>query len=55
MEYRDLREWIRAAGEGEVRTLTGCDWSLEIGAVTELVHHEDGPAVNFRRSRWRKR
>jgi hypothetical protein len=50
MEYRDLREWIRAGGQGEVRTLTGGDWNLEIGAVTELVHHkEDGPAVNFRR------
>ena len=48
MEFRDLREWIRAAGEGEVKTLTGCDWNLEIGAVTELVHHkEDGPAVLF--------
>src|ERR1044072_2820955 len=48
MEYPDLRDWIKAAGEGEVRTLTGCDWNLEIGAVTELVHHvEDGPAVLF--------
>lgn len=49
MQFRDLRDWIRMAGElGEVKTLTGCDWNLEIGAVTELVHHkEDGPAVLF--------
>jgi len=48
MQYRDLRDWIKAAGEGEVRSVNGCDWNLEIGAVTELVHHkEDGPAVLF--------
>jgi 4-hydroxy-3-polyprenylbenzoate decarboxylase len=49
MEYRDLRDWIRKADElGELKTLKGCDWNLEIGAVTELVHHrEDGPAVLF--------
>jgi 4-hydroxy-3-polyprenylbenzoate decarboxylase len=49
MEYRDLRDWIRKADElGELKTLKGCDWNLEIGAITELVHHrEDGPAVLF--------
>ena len=49
MEYRDLRDWIKKAeGMGELKTLTGCDWNLEIGAITELVHHkEDGPAVLF--------
>ncbi|MFQ5849109.1 MAG: UbiD family decarboxylase [Candidatus Binatia bacterium] len=49
MEYRDLREWIRQVESvGEVKSLKGCDWNLEIGAVTELVHHrEDGPAVFF--------
>lgn len=49
MEYRDLREWIKKADEiGEVKTLNGCDWNLEIGAITELVaHKEDGPAVLF--------
>jgi 3-polyprenyl-4-hydroxybenzoate decarboxylase len=46
MEYKDLREWIRCVENiGELKTLKGCDWNLEIGAVTELVHHkEDGPA-----------
>src|SRR5688500_20279471 len=49
MEYRDLRDWIKKAeGMGELKTLTGCDWNLEIGAVTEIVaHKEDGPAVLF--------
>ncbi|HXG53396.1 MAG TPA: UbiD family decarboxylase [candidate division Zixibacteria bacterium] len=49
MEYQDLREWIQIAEEmGELKTLTNCDWNLEIGAITELVHHkEDGPAVLF--------
>ena len=49
MEYRDLREWIsKAEAMGELKSLTKCDWNLEIGAVTELVHHkEDGPAVLF--------
>ena len=48
MQYQDLREWIRAAGEGEVKNLNGCDWNLEIGAITELVaRKEDGPAVLF--------
>ena len=49
MEYQDLRDWIEIADEmGEIKTLKGCDWNLEIGAVTELVaHKEDGPAVLF--------
>src|ERR687896_2720631 len=49
MEYQDLRDWIEIAEEmGELKTLRNCDWNLEIGAVTELVHHsENGPAVLF--------
>jgi 4-hydroxy-3-polyprenylbenzoate decarboxylase len=49
MEYQDLREWIQIAEEmGELKTLKGCDWNLEIGAITEIVaHKEDGPAVLF--------
>ena len=49
MEYQDLRDWIEIADEmGELKTLKGCDWNLEIGAITELVaHKEDGPAVLF--------
>ena len=49
MEYQDLRDWIQIAEEmGELKTLRGCDWNLEIGAITEIVaHKEDGPAVLF--------
>jgi len=49
MEYQDLRDWIQIAEEmGELKTLKGCDWNLEIGAITEIVaHKEDGPAVLF--------
>ncbi len=49
MEFHDVRDWIRKADEmGELKTLKGCDWNLEIGAITELVgKKEDGPAVLF--------
>jgi len=37
MEYQDLRDWIQIADEmGELKTLKGCDWNLEIGARTGL-------------------
>ena len=37
MEYQDLRDWIQIADEmGELKTLKGCDWNLEIGAITEI-------------------
>ena len=49
MSMRDLRQWLRGAeGLGEVRTVTGADWNVEIGAITELAQHrENGPAVLF--------
>ena len=49
MEFNDCREWISKAEKlGELKTLTGCDWDLEIGAITEMVmRKEDGPAVLF--------
>ncbi len=49
MEFKDLREWIgKAESTGEVKSLKGCDWNLEIGAITELVmRRDDGPAVLF--------
>ncbi len=49
MQFRDVRDWIQKVDAmGELKTLKGCDWNLEIGAITELVHHrEDGPAVLF--------
>ena len=49
MEFRDLREWIsQTEAMGELKTLKGCDWNLEIGAISELVmRREDVPAVLF--------
>lgn len=38
MLYRDLRDWTDKVREfGELRTLDGIDWNLEIGAITELA------------------
>ena len=40
MQSRDLRGWIRAAEElGELKSIEGADWNVEIGAITELGHH----------------
>src|SRR5207244_13629748 len=37
---RDLRGWIEEADRlGELKTLHGADWDIEIAAVTELGHH----------------
>jgi 4-hydroxy-3-polyprenylbenzoate decarboxylase len=49
MSVRDVRQWLTAAqGLGEVRTVKGADWNVEIGAITELAQHrENGPAVLF--------
>lgn len=34
-----LRGWLRQADElGEIRTLEGADWDLEIGGVADLVN-----------------
>ena len=49
MEYQDLRDWIQIADEmGELKTLKGCDWNLEIGALTEMfAFKEPSPMVLF--------
>ena len=37
MLYRDLREWLAKVEEaGELKTLPGVDWNLEMGAIAEL-------------------
>jgi len=44
----DLRAFIedlRAAGD--LREISGADWNLEIGAITELLGEEEGPAILF--------
>ena len=41
MGYRDLREWLDQVDQlGELRTIEGADWDLEIGAITEMARKE---------------
>ena len=49
MRYGDLREWLGIVEEmGEIKTLAGAHWNLEIGAITDVVHHtEPSPALLF--------
>src|SRR5215813_4056357 len=44
-----LRSWLKQADElGEVRTIEGADWDLEIGGVADLVTERgSSPAVLF--------
>ena len=38
MAYQDLRDWIESVEQfGELKTVKGADWNLEIGAVTEVA------------------
>ena len=40
----DLRGWLDVVGDlGEVRTVTGADWDLEIGAVSEANYRRPSP------------
>src|SRR5690242_5408622 len=44
----DLREWLHGVEQrGELKKLNGADWSLEIGALTELFAERKGPALLF--------
>ncbi len=49
--HEDLREWLeRVEGLGELMTLEGVDWNLEMGAVAEMIYHaapENPPAILF--------
>jgi len=48
MPYRDLREFLLALGEmGELRTVEGADWDLEIGTIAELNYERQGAALLF--------
>ena len=41
MAYRDLREWLAQVNElGELKTVEGADWDLEIGAIIEMARKE---------------
>ncbi len=47
-KFADLREFLTALEKlGELKTIEGADWDLEIGALTELVAEQDGPALLF--------
>lgn len=50
MSYRDLREWLKQVDDfGELRTVEGADWDLEIGAITEMARKESktAPCILF--------
>jgi UbiD family decarboxylase len=49
MQYHDLRDWIQKVEEfGELKTVQGADWDLEIGAVTEVAARgETSDAILF--------
>jgi UbiD family decarboxylase len=51
--YKDLREWLPLVEAlGELRTVKGAHWNLEMGAITELLSREGTyppPAILFDR------
>ncbi|MEK7335786.1 MAG: UbiD family decarboxylase [Candidatus Binatota bacterium] len=49
MNYTDLRDWLAVVERmGQLRTLRGAHWNLEIGSITDLLHHaQPSPAVVF--------
>ena len=48
MAFSDLRSFIDAAAAiGEAKVISGADWNLEIGCLTELMAEQDGPLLLF--------
>jgi 4-hydroxy-3-polyprenylbenzoate decarboxylase len=49
MQYHDLRDWLQKVEEfGELKTVHGADWNLEIGALTEVAARgETADAILF--------
>jgi 4-hydroxy-3-polyprenylbenzoate decarboxylase len=46
--FKDLREFLLALNEiGELRTVQGADWDLEIGTIAELNYERQGSAILF--------
>lgn len=47
----DLRDWLtKVEAIGELKTIPGVDWNLEMGAVAEMIYHarpENPPALLF--------
>jgi UbiD family decarboxylase len=47
-DVTDMRGYIRALEEmGEIKTLTGADLKIEVGALTERAAEKEGPALLF--------
>jgi UbiD family decarboxylase len=48
MPFEDLRSFIRRVEEiGELKTVRGAHWNLEIGCMAELMAERKGPALLF--------
>ena len=50
MSYQDLREWLQQVESlGELKTVEGADWDLEIGAIIEMARKESqvAPCILF--------
>jgi UbiD family decarboxylase len=49
MAFTDIRQFIGCVEDlGELKTVLGADWNLEIGGITEYAQHRrNGPAVLF--------
>src|SRR5256886_17155113 len=47
--WRDLREWMARVDQiGELRVIRGASWQEDIGAITEILEHEEGaPGIAF--------
>ena len=44
MSYDGLRDWLaQVDAMGELRTLEGVDWNLEMGAVVDVLYREHPP------------
>jgi len=45
-KINDLREWLNIVEQkGELKTIEGADWNLEIGAISELQRRMEDPPV----------
>ena len=48
MQWNDLREFLAKLEEmGDLETVDGADWNVEIGAITEIMVERGGPALLF--------
>jgi 4-hydroxy-3-polyprenylbenzoate decarboxylase len=51
MAYKDLRDWLAQVEKiKQLKKISGAEWDLEMGAITELIYHEGQgtpPAILF--------